>query len=133
MQCGTSEVNFLAVCTATIIISAYCRNAVESSVRAKNHCMITGFDSGSRSDQVSKAHAETKYFLRWNSDRRILVLKKGGNFTSIETRRSRCVTISATRSHHPPEFPGTCIRTFSAAHRRPFCRLRKDAGVRTST
>src|SRR6267143_4696591 len=40
MQCGTSEVNFLAVWTATMIISAYCRNAVESSVSAKNQCIL---------------------------------------------------------------------------------------------
>src|SRR5450432_3905204 len=85
MQCGTREVNFLAVWTATVIISAYCRNAVESSVRAKNHCMITGFDSGSRSNQVSKALAETKYFLWWISDKRILALKRAGYCTGIRT------------------------------------------------
>jgi len=45
MQWGSSDVTFLAVCTATMIISAYCRNAVESSVSAKYHSMISVFDS----------------------------------------------------------------------------------------
>src|ERR671934_467747 len=40
MQYGTSEVNFLAVWTATMIISAYDWKALESSVRAKNQCII---------------------------------------------------------------------------------------------
>jgi len=42
-KCGTSEVNFCAVWTATMSVSAYSRKAVESSVRAKNQSMATRF------------------------------------------------------------------------------------------
>ena len=41
MQCGTSEVCRRAVCTATMTISAYCRNAVDASVSAKNQCTLS--------------------------------------------------------------------------------------------